>query len=248
MLSAAGLCLTAFIAATLSGALGLGGGTLLVAVLFATGMPPAQAVPLFALVQLVANGARSVTYLRQVRLPALAAFAATSLPAALLFAPLAERVATHWVQILLGGVILGSLLLRRASTPARPRLPQPLAFGGAGLLDGSVGMFIGATGMILGRIVLRPDWPRIQVVGTIAATQALGHLIKLVGFAAAGALLLPPALAAAMCLSAVAGTLLGTRLGDRLPEAGFRRVFRIVLLLLAAHLAIDGIMGAWTSS
>ena len=83
----AAFCLTAFIAAIVSGALGLGGGTLLVGVLFAAGLPPAQAVPLFAIVQLTANGTRSLRYLHAVHIPALLSFSAASLPAALLFAP-----------------------------------------------------------------------------------------------------------------------------------------------------------------
>ena len=89
-------------------------------------------------------------------------------------------------------------------------------------------------------------WPRARVVGTIAATQALGHAIKILGFAVtSGALLLDPVTTIAMCVAAVAGTVAGTRLGERLPEARFRRIFRIVLLLLAAQLCIGGIMRAW---
>ena len=103
-----------------------------------------------------------------------------------------------------------------------------------------------ATGLIVGRMLVRPDWDRPRVVGTIAAAQMLGHLIKIVGFALAGtALLQRPALAAGMCLAAIAGTAIGTRFGDRLPEARFRAAFRIVLVVLAAQLLIDGIIQAW---
>lgn len=243
----ASFALTAFIAALVSGALGVGGGTLLIGVLFAAGLPPAQAVPLFAVVQLSANGARSLRYLRQVDYPALAVFAAASLPAALLFAPLAEAIAVHWVQLALGGLILYSLLPRRRNVKPQVGAGYP-GYAGAGLLNGSIGMFIGATGLILGRLLLRPDWPRARVVGTIAATQALGHAIKILGFALAGALLLDPISAIVMCLAAIAGTAAGTRLGEGLPEARFRRIFQLVLVLLAAQLCISGIMSAWISS
>lgn len=243
----AAFSLTAFVAAVVSGALGLGGGTLLIAVLFSAGLPPAQAVPLFAIVQLTANGARSLRYLRAVYLPALLAFSAASLPAALLFAPLAEAAPLHWVQLGLGALILYSLLPARNSGEVAPRAPGGIAYGAAGLLNGSVGMFIGATGLILGRLLLRPDWPRTRVVGTIAATQALGHAIKILGFAVTGgALLLDPLTTGAMCLAAIAGTAAGTRLGERLPEARFRGIFRVVLVLLAAQLCVAGIMRAWT--
>lgn len=243
----AAFCLTAFVAAVVSGALGLGGGTLLVGVLFAAGLPPAQAVPLFAIVQLTANGTRSLRYLRSVHVPALLSFSAASLPAALLFAPMAEAAPLHWVQLGLGALILYSLLPAR--TPDKtPGAPGTAAYAGAGLLNGSIGMFIGATGLILGRLLLRPDWPRARVVGTIAATQAMGHAIKILGFAVTGgALLLNPVTTIAMCLAAVAGTAAGTRLGERLPETRFQGIFRIVLVLLAAQLCIAGIMRAWMS-
>lgn len=241
----AAFCLTAFIAAIVSGALGLGGGTLLVGVLFAAGLPPAQAVPLFAIVQLTANGTRSLRYLRSVHIPALLSFSAASLPAALLFAPLAEAAPLHWVQLGLGALILYSLLPTRSPGKVSDA-PGTAAYAGAGLLNGSIGMFIGATGLILGRLLLRPDWPRARVVGTIAATQALGHAIKILAFAVTGgALLLDPVTTIAMCLAAVAGTAAGTRMGERLPEARFQGVFRIVLVLLAAQLCIAGIMRAW---
>lgn len=239
----AAFCLTAFVAAIVSGALGLGGGTLLIAVLFAAGLPPAQAVPLFAIVQLSANSARCLRYLQAVHFPALLAFAAASVPAALLFAPLAETAPTHWVQFALGALLLYSLL-PKGDAPDRPsRAPGGIAYASAGLLNGSVGMFIGATGLILGRLLLRPDWPRAQVIGTMAATQALGHAIKVLAFAVTGgALLLEPLPTAAMCAAAIAGTAVGTRLGERLPETHFRGVFRVVLVLLAAQLCIDGIL------
>lgn len=246
MLSAA-LCGAAFVGAVLSGALGLGGGTLLIAVLFAARLPPAEAVPLFAIVQMVANGTRSLSYLQAVDGRALLVFLAAGLPAAIVFAPLADRVPSYWAAIALGGLILLSLLPRRSRAPERgPRLPPSAAYAGAGLLNGTAGMFIGATGLIVGRMLVRPDWDRPRVVGTIAAAQMLGHLIKIVGFALAGtALLQRPALAAGMCLAAIAGTAIGTRFGDRLPEARFRAAFRIVLVVLAAQLLIDGIIQAW---
>ncbi len=48
-----------FLTATLSGAAGLGGGTILIGLFYAIGMAPAEAVPLFAAVQLVSNASRT---------------------------------------------------------------------------------------------------------------------------------------------------------------------------------------------
>src|SRR3546814_3190106 len=58
--------LVGFLTAALSGAAGLGGGTILIGVFYALGMPPNEAVPLFAAVQFVANSSRTVAYIRDV--------------------------------------------------------------------------------------------------------------------------------------------------------------------------------------
>ncbi|MFP5306638.1 MAG: hypothetical protein ACLGI7_12545 [Gammaproteobacteria bacterium] len=59
----AAILLVGFLTATLSGVAGLGGGTILIGVFYALGMAPAEAVPLFAAVQFVANGSRTIAYL-----------------------------------------------------------------------------------------------------------------------------------------------------------------------------------------
>ena len=53
----AGLTLAAFVTAAISGMTGLGGGTILVVILYAAGLAPTVAVPVHASVQLVSNGA-----------------------------------------------------------------------------------------------------------------------------------------------------------------------------------------------
>jgi len=238
------LCLAAFVTATVSGALGLGGGTLLIAVLFAVGMPPAQAVPLFAMVQLAANGSRSLRYLGAVDPKALLWFAAFSIPLAIVFAPLAAHLPGAWASAILGLLIFWSLLPGRARTSGT--WPVSAAYATAGAFNGTIGMVIGANGLVTGRLLLQPSWPRTRIVGTIAATQTLGHLIKIVGFGLAGiALFDHPLLTAGMVLSAIAGTLAGSHLGDRLPEARFQSAFRWTLILLAIHLLIAGIIELW---
>ncbi|WP_420427747.1 sulfite exporter TauE/SafE family protein [Algiphilus sp.] len=240
------LCLAAFATAAVSGALGLGGGTLLIAVLFAAGMPPAEAVPLFALVQLAANGSRSLRYLRAVDGRALLWFSGISIPLAILCAPLAVYIPAAAASVTLGAFILWSLLPRPAGR--RAHWPPSAAYAAAGALNGTVGMVIGATGLIVGRLLLQPDWPRPRIVGTVAATQAMGHLVKILAFALSGAMLLDqPTLVFGMVLAAIAGTQLGTRWGDRLSDRHFHTAFRWTLVLLAAHLLISGIIALWTT-
>lgn len=239
------LCLAAFVTAAVSGALGLGGGSLLIAVLFAVGMTPAEAVPLFALVQLSANGSRSLRYLNAVEPRALIWFCATSIPLAIAFAPLVVHLPGAWASTLLAALILWSLLPGKTGD-GDGAWPPAAAYATAGVLNGTIGMVIGATGLIVGRLLLQPGWSRAGIVGTIAATQTVGHLIKIIAFGIAGsALSSNPLLTVGMVVAAIAGTQAGAHLGDRLPDRHFRRAFRWTLIALAIHLLIGGIIELW---
>lgn len=239
------LCLAAFATSAISGALGLGGGTLLIGILFAVGMAPAEAVPLFALVQLTANGSRSLRYLDAVEPRALLWFCAMSIPLAVAFAPWVVHLSGAWASTLLAAFILWSLLPGKTDDGSGA-WPPSAAYATAGALNGTIGMVIGATGLIVGRLLLQPGWSRARIVGTIAATQTVGHLIKIIGFGIAGsALFSQPMLAIGMALAAIAGTQAGTHLGDKLPDRHFRRAFRWTLIVLAAHLLIGGIIELW---
>lgn len=233
--------LAGFLTASLSGAAGLGGGTILIAVFYALGMPAAEAVPLFAAVQMVSNSARSIAYLRHVQWSAAGWFLLAAVPATLLVAPYAAALDTRYVELLLAALILISLLPKASSR----LLPQRPAFLLAGLLNGSVGMFVGATGLVVGRLFLRPEWRRETTIGTLALTQVLGHGLRVLAYGAVGfsvlaqwQRLLP------LALAVIAGTILGKRINGRISEAAFARLFRLILLILSLQLIIDA-LGGW---
>jgi uncharacterized protein len=82
------------------------------------------------------------------------------------------------------------------------------------------------------------------VIGTLALTQTLGHLLRVIAYASAGfavtrhAELLWPLVAAV-----IAGTFAGRALHRHLDETRFRRLFRGILLVLALKLGWDGATG-----
>ncbi|SFF23121.1 Uncharacterized membrane protein YfcA [Fontimonas thermophila] len=239
----AAIVLVAFLSATLSGVAGLGGGTILIGVLYAAGMAPAQAVPLFAAVQCVANSARTLAYLRHVEWHAAGWFSLAALPAMLLVAPFVEHADADLVRLVLSGLILASLLPTRAGVAALP--PRP-AFTLAGLLNGSLGMFVGATGLFVGRLFFRPEWRKETTIGTLALTQTLGHALRVVVYGFVGfSALAQPLLLALLCGAVIAGTALGKRLNGRLSEVQFAALFKWILIVLSIKLAYDGMRGLW---
>jgi uncharacterized membrane protein YfcA len=239
------LSLTGLVTSALSGIAGLGGGTVLIGVFYALGLAPAEAIPLFAAVQLVSNLTRTAAYVRHVEWHAAGWFLLACLPATLLLAPFAAGVNVHVIQLVLAGLIAVSLLPTAKAEPLPPRW----AFLVAGTANGALGMFVGATGLFVGRLFLRPEWPKQKVVATLALTQVLGHALRvaaygLVGFSA----LSRPLVLVPVCLSVVCGTLLGKRLQGRLSETAFRQLFQTILVVLTLKLAFDGMLGLWNSS
>ncbi len=239
------IVVSGFLTAALSGVTGLGGGTLLIGLFYAIGMAPAEAVPLFAAVQLVSNSSRTVAYARHVEWRAAGWFLLAAVPATFLVAPLVEKVNADFVRLVLAALILVSLAPGLASSAVLPRRP---AFLLAGLLNGSIGMFVGATGLFVGRLFLRPEWRRETMIGTLAMTQVFGHGLRVLAYGFVGfSALAQPQLLIALCLAVIAGTAVGKHLNGRISEEAFARVFKWILIALSLKLIFDGAWGLWQS-
>ena len=237
----AALSLCGFGTAFLSGVAGLGGGTILIGVLYAAGMAPAEAVPLFAAVQLVSNSSRTVAYLKHVEWRAAGWFSLAAVPATFVVAPFAAAVNPDLVCLILATLILASLAPGKADqAPLTPRS----AYLSAGLLNGSLGMFVGATGLFVGRLFFRPEWSKETTIGTLALTQVIGHGLRVVAYGLVGfSVFAQPQLLIPLALAVIAGTWAGKRANAHISKAFFDRLFKLILLLLSAKLLYDGITG-----
>lgn len=233
----AALLALGFVTALLSGVAGIGGGTVLIAALFALGLTPAVAVPLHAAVQLVANGTRTVAYARHVDPRAAAWFLLAALPAPFAVASLAAAADPAGPKLLLGLLILLSLLPAAGRVS---RLPPALGALLAGAISGGLGMLVGATGVLAGRLLPQPGWDSRRVVATLALCQSATHLSKIAAFASVGAgVAQRPDLLWPLVLAAVLGTVVGRLVHGRIGQTAFRRLFRLLLALLALHLVVD---------
>jgi len=235
------LTLAALVAATLSGMTGLGGGTLLIAVLYAFGLAPAVAVPIHAGVQLTANASRTLAYLAHVDWRGLGLFLIGALPAPFVVAPFATGADPAWVRL---GMALFILMALWPDWLTRIRLQGNAGMVVAGAIAGGVGMITGATGLLIAAFFLRAQWSKETVIATMAVCQSLAYLVKIVAFSSFGYglgdyghLLLP------MAVAAVIGTLLGRRLVGVFDERSSRIAFRLILAALALRLAYDGVAG-----
>ncbi len=235
------LSVIAWVAAVISGVAGIGGGTILIAALYAVGMSPTLAVPLHAAVQLLANFSRTLAYARHVDRAAAIWFFVSCAPLPFLTARWVAQADVNVIRIVLAIFIVLALLPQ----PHRAlRAPLWLRMLLAGALNGSVGMVVGATGIVIAPFFLHRDWSKETTVGTLALCQTLGHGLKILAFASIGYaafmrldLLLP--LGGAVVLGSFAGRGLMRSVSPRL----FIVLFRSLMVVLAVRLAYSGLTG-----
>lgn len=238
------LVLVTFLTSALSGAIGLGGGTVFVGALRL--VLPTQAAVIFAhaVVQLVSNVSRTWAYRRDVHWPLLWPF----LLLCSLTPPIGLWVLTQGVEHPLE-LAMGLFLLAVPWFPNDARVPlgPRTSMAVAGALVGGAGMLVGATGAVVAPFFRTEGLDRRGFIGTKAVAQAYGHLIKIVWFAIAGRQLLVDRAALSnmglvlvlMCASTIAGTVLGERLARRLPERGFVLAFKVVMAGLGLSIIGD---------
>ncbi len=229
--------------AALSGVAGIGGGTLLIAVMFAVGLSPVVAVPLHAAVQMVSNASRAMAYRRDIDWRSAGWFLLACAPLPFLTAPLIARADANVIRLVLAGAIVLSLMPQAtALLDQHWSLRRKMLVAGA--LNGAIGMIIGATGLVIGPFFIDRQWSKETTVGTLALCQSLGHLLKVLAFGAFGyGLLQHWELAWPLMLAVAAGTAIGRALMYYVSRRQFLLLFRVVLVLLALRLAASGILG-----
>jgi uncharacterized membrane protein YfcA len=226
-----------FVTSALTGALGLGGGILMLAVL-ATFLAPATVIPVHGVVQIGSNLGRAALMRGSIARPLLVPFALGSLAGAGLGALVVTELPRGLLRLILALFVLWSCW----GPGLRPARLPPRAFALVGAATSFVTMFIGATGAFVAAFLDPERLTRHQVVATHAACMTVQHGFKVAAFTALGFPFLPwlPLLALMIGLGFL-GTLAGKRLLDRLPDAAFARAFRIVLTALALKLLWDAV-------
>lgn len=234
------LVVASFFTSALTAAFGIGGGLAMMALL-GLFVPVSALIPIHGAVQLGSNTGRAWHQRAHVRLDIAVPFVFGSLVGAVSGAFLVVQLPDNILKLTLGLFIVAVTWTK---------LPGVDRLGSAGLAVGSaltalLTMFVGATGPLLASFfsqLLGDD--RRQLVATHAAGMTVQHFLKVVVFGFAGFAFgqwLP--LIGAMILSGYLGTVYGSKLLDRLPEATFRKWFRIGITILALDMIRRGLQG-----
>lgn len=237
---AATLIALSFVTSAMSGALGLGGGVLMLAVMTQI-LPPAVLLPVHGMVQVGSNLGRAVLMRRDVARALVLPFLLGSIVGVTIGAQIVGYVSRPVMLVILGCFILWSVW----SPKLRPARLPPRWFTAVGAVSSFCTMFVGSTGPLIAAFLVPDPLTRYQIVATQGALMTLQHGLKVTAFTALGFALIDwvPMLALMIGLGFL-GTMLGRRLLDRTKEGRFALVFKLVLTAFAVKILGDG-LGLW---
>ncbi len=224
-----------FLGSFIAGALGLGGGTLVLATM-AMVLPPVVLIPVHGVVQLGSNLGRAVLLARQVMTHILPAFMIGTIIGAGVGGQLVVTLPTPLLRAVLALFILYAVWAPKiqASNPGKR------TFFSVGLGGAFVTMFVGATGPLVAPFAAAASDERQRVVATHAALMVIQHGLKIITFGILGFAFGPyvPLLATLLAFG-FAGTWVGGKVLDRLPERIFRIGLKAIVTLMALRLLYD---------
>lgn len=247
------LAVAAFVTSIISGILGMGGGILLLAVVFSF-LPHAEAVPAHGAVQLVAHLTRLAAFTQHVDWKAIRRFVAGALPGSVVGALLVFwlrqdnlEASEPYFKIAVGLYILVMTFrptMGRSQTAGADDPRRGRAFTLFGFLGGVLGLTMGAVGPLIAPLFIRGGYVKERLVATKTVCEACIHLLKiplylLTGFVDYRKL---TGVIAVMAVMVIPGTLIGKRILSRVDERMFVLLFKAAMLLAGGKvLFCDGL-------
>lgn len=231
------LVVLSFFTSFVSTSIGIGGGTLLLAVM-AQVVPVKAIIPVHGAVQLGSNFGRAGIMRKHIQPYHLLWFFMGCTVGALIGGNVVVTLPTSYLQLIVGCFILYSV----AGPKFTSYSPSTKSLSLSGAISSLLTMFVGATGPFV-IASLRPfNFKATELVATSAACLSIQHILKilcfgLLGFAFSDYL----GMIVSMITIGFLGTLLGQKLLLSVNEVYLKRALNIILSLLALRLIYAGI-------
>ena len=231
------LIASSFLTAGITTAVGIGGGLAMLAIM-ANVIPVAAIVPVHGVVQTTNNSSRAFLLRKDFCAGIFLWFSLGGLLGTVLASQMVVALPLNLLQLIMGSFILYSIWAPKLKNFSQGK---GSLFAG-GIIASATSLFIGASGPITMAFLPRSKLTRQQLVSTHAAIMVLQHGAKILAFGMLGFVYRPWAgLLIAMLVAGFLGALSGRAVLWRIPEEKFRRVFNIVLTLLALRLLYQAI-------
>jgi len=217
---------------------GTAGGLLLLAIMTFF-FPIAILIPIHTVVQLGASISRTLMMWPHVKKSLIAPFAI----GACVGAYAGAQIFVTLPSAILQGILAVFILVVMWTPQLGMGGPERLRFGFLGFASTFLGIFVSATGTFLSPFVAFACKNRHVHVSTMATLMGITHVAKLIAFGLIGlgiGAYLP--LIGFMIFGAVIGNWIGQRTLSHMPERLFRRLFQVLLTLLAIRLLYSAIM------
>ncbi len=231
------LGLLTFFTSTVAGAVGIGGGMMLIAILPSFGLLPINAlIPVHATTQMSSNLSRAIFGWEAVKTEVIPKFLIGSLFGIAFFAGILYLISLEYVPLFIAIYILLSLW----STRFNQRIKHYENYYLVGFLQTGLSIVVGATGPLTMSLLLKDYEDRDIVVATGAALMSITHTLKVIVFLFFGFVFWDYIwILAAMITGAVAGSYAGTRLRGKIDGKKFIMLLKILLTALAIKLIIS---------
>ena len=233
------LCSAAFTASTLAAVTGFGGAAVLLPALVAM-FGVREAIPILTVAQLVGNGSRVWFNRRELDLPVVRWFALGAVPLALVGGVLFATAPLGALQRVVGAFLLLIVVWRHVPRAATWR-PQVRAFAALGAVFSFVSALVGSVGPLMAPFFLAYGLVKGAYIGTEALATVVMHVVKLAAYQGMAILTLR-AVATGLALGPImiAGSYVGKRILDRLPERVFVVIIELVLVGTGVWFLLDG--------
>lgn len=228
---------TSFLSSFITTSMGIGGGTLMLAVM-AQVLPANAIVAVHGMVQLGSNFSRVVLFFGDINWKLIGNFALGSLLGVSLAGLVVASLPLAILQIILALFILYSAWVPKPTFASGSR--SYLFFGG--VITSALTMFVGATGPLVMGLLKSIDLATRSLVATLAMCLTVQHLSKSLVFATVGfdfARYLAPI--GLIIVAGFLGTMVGKRVLLKRNKANFTRTLNVILTLLALRLLYDGL-------
>jgi uncharacterized membrane protein YfcA len=238
------LFFTIFMTSLLSGILGMGGGFILAGVLGLI-LPLPAALFIHAVTQFTANTYRASLHWKHIQIRIVKNYVIGMTVTVALFSLGSVMIDKPLFYLLLGTIAISSHFVPKRLTLDATKTTHSVAMG---LLVSALHLFVGVAGPLLDVFFQRTSLNRFQIVATKSATQALGHLVRILFYLSLyiefqiNETITSWVVAGAVAL-AIVGTYAGSLLLTRINEKQFQRFSRYLLNVLGILFIVKGASG-----
>ncbi len=219
----------ALVASTLAAVAGFGGAAVLLTPLVAV-FGVRDAIPILTVAQLIGNGSRVWFNRREVAVPVVGWFALGAVPLALVGGVLFAAAPLGALERLVGAFLLLMVVWRHIPR-ARGWRPGVRAFAAIGAGFSFLSALVGSVGPLMAPFFLAYGLVKGAYIGTEALATVVMHVTKLAAYQGTS-VLTPRAIGIGLALGPImiAGSYVGKRILDRLPERVFVVIIEVVLV------------------